>query len=79
MFTRRPPLPRPPALHVNTRRLVLIGCAIWFVAFLALLPFYGWLDKHDHLVWLWTCLAGWVLGLMGLTLMQIHHRSGRTD
>jgi hypothetical protein len=68
----------PPAVQINTRRIVLIGTVIWFVGFVALLPFYGWLGRHDHRIWLWTCLAGWVLGLIGSTLMLRHRRLGRT-
>lgn len=71
-------LVRPPAVEVNSRRVVLIGTAIWFVAFVVLLPFYGWLGRHDHRVWLWTCLAGWVLGLCGAALMRKHRSEGRT-
>lgn len=68
----------PPAVQINTRRIVWIGTAIWFAGFAALLPFYGWLGRHDHRIWLWTCLAGWVLGLIGSTLMLRHRRMGRT-
>jgi hypothetical protein len=68
----------PPAVQINTRRIVLIGTVLWFVAFVALLPFYGWLGRHDHRIWLWTCLAGWLLGLVGSALMLRHRRLGRT-
>ena len=77
-MTDKRPLARPAAVEVNSRRVVLIGTAIWFVAFLALLPFYGWLGRHDHRVWLWTCLAGSVLGLCGAALMRKHRSEGRT-
>ena len=49
-----------------------------FVAFVALLPFYGWLGDHGHRIWLWTCLAGWILGLMGYSIMARHRDEGRT-
>lgn len=68
----------PPAVRINARRIVLLGTAAWFVAFVVLLPFYGWLGRHDHRIWLWTCLAGWVLGLIGWSLMVRHSRMGRT-
>jgi hypothetical protein len=73
-----PELVTPPAVQINARRIVVIGTAIWFVAFVALLPFYGWLGDHHHRVWLWTCLAGWVLGLIGLSIMVRHRKAGRT-
>lgn len=45
----------------------IIGLTIlWFVLFLVQLPFYGWYDDHGHLWWLWTCLAGSGLGLIGI-------------
>jgi Protein of unknown function (DUF2530) len=60
--------PAPPPLEANTVRLTLIGIALWFVAFLVLLPMRGRLTDDGHEIWLWTCLAGWVLGLIGLPL-----------
>ncbi|MFI6206919.1 DUF2530 domain-containing protein [Streptomyces sp. NPDC051041] len=42
------------------------GTVVWFVLFLAQLPFYGWFDDHGHTWWLWTCLAGGGLGLIGI-------------
>jgi hypothetical protein len=73
-----PQLVTPPAARVNARRIVLIGTAVWFAAFVALLPFYGWLGRHHHRIWLWTCLAGCCLGLLGFALMTRHRRAGRT-
>jgi hypothetical protein len=73
-----PELVTPPAVPINARRIVWIGTALWFAGFVVLLPFYGWLGDHHHRLWLWTCLAGWVLGLVGLALMRRHRRIGRT-
>lgn len=73
-----PELVTPPAVQINARRIVAYGTLLWFIAFVALLPCYGWLGAHDHRLWLWTCLAGWVLGLMGLAIMVRHRRIGRT-
>jgi hypothetical protein len=42
------------------------GTIIWFVLFLAQLPFYGRLDDNGHSWRLWTCLAGAGLGLVGI-------------
>lgn len=42
------------------------GTILWFVLFLVQLPFYGWFDSHGHLWWVWTCLAGGGLGLIGI-------------
>jgi Protein of unknown function (DUF2530) len=69
---------RPPAVQVDARRIVYIGTAIWFLAFVVLLPMYSWLGKHDHRIWLWTSLAGWLLGIAGSLLMRRHRAQGRT-
>ncbi|MCS0600407.1 DUF2530 domain-containing protein [Streptomyces sp. LP11] len=42
------------------------GTLVWFVLFLVQLPFYGRLQDHDRGWWLWTCLAGAGLGLIGI-------------
>jgi Protein of unknown function (DUF2530) len=73
-----PELRRPPPAQLNARRIVAAGTLLWFVAFVALLPFYGWLGRHDHRIWLWTCLAGWILGLIGWSIMRRHRAMGRT-
>jgi MFS family permease len=71
-------LVQPPAVQMNTRRIVIVGTAMFFVAFIVLLPFYGWLGDHHHRLWLWTALAGWVLGIIGWSIMVKHRREGRT-
>jgi hypothetical protein len=73
-----PDLVTPPPVQINARRIVAIGTLVWFVGFVALLPFYGWLGDHGHRIWLWTCLAGWILGLIGSVIMMRHRRIGRT-
>jgi hypothetical protein len=70
-------LPRPPAVRLDARKVVIAGTGLWLLGFLVLLPFWGWLGRHDHRVWLWTCLAGAVLGLVGYALMAKHRREGR--
>jgi len=60
--------PTPPPLEADTVKIVIIGTALWFVGFLVLLPFRGRLADDGHEVWLWTCLAGGLLGLLGLFL-----------
>jgi hypothetical protein len=52
-------------LDVTGLRTVSVGTALFLLAGLALLPFYGWLEDHDREWWLWTCAAGFGLGLFG--------------
>jgi hypothetical protein len=42
------------------------GTILWFVLFVVQLPFYGWFDDRDLTWWVWTCLAGAGLGLIGI-------------
>jgi hypothetical protein len=53
-------------LDVDGVRTVAVGTALWIIAFLALLPFYGRLEAAGRTWWLWTCLAGFGIGLFGL-------------
>ncbi|MEW2396880.1 DUF2530 domain-containing protein [Streptomyces sp. NPDC046862] len=46
------------------------GTIVWFVLFVVQLPFYGWFDDHGRTWWLWTCLAGGVLGLYGIWFVR---------
>lgn len=64
-------------MQIDARRVVAAGTLLWLLGFLALLPFWGWLGTHHHRVWLWTCLAGAVLGVVGYLLMAKHRREGR--
>ncbi len=53
-------------LDVDGVRTVSIGVALWLIGFVALLPFAGQLRESGRDWWLWTCLAGAGLGLLGL-------------
>lgn len=53
-------------LDVTGVRTVTVGVVLWFIAFVALLPFYSTLQSHGRGWWLWTCMAGFGLGLLGL-------------
>jgi hypothetical protein len=64
-------------LDVDGVRTVEVGCALWLLGFLALLPFYGRLQADGHLWWLWTCLAGFGLGLFGLEYCRRRRRQRR--
>ena len=53
-------------LDVDGVRTIAVGTGRGMVAFLALLPFYGTLVENGTSWWLWTCVAGFGLGLLGL-------------
>jgi hypothetical protein len=53
-------------LDLTGVRTVAVGVIMWLLAFIALLPFYSTLQEHDRGWWLWTSIAGFGLGLLGL-------------
>jgi hypothetical protein len=61
-------------LDVNGVRTIAIGSVVWLVAFVALLPFYSTLQDHGRGWWLWTCLAGFGLGLLGVEYCRRRRR-----
>ncbi|WP_435743419.1 DUF2530 domain-containing protein [Nocardioides sp. SYSU DS0663] len=62
-------------LDVDGVRTVEVGVALWLVGFLALLPFYGRLADEGRDWWLWTCLAGFGLGLFGVEYCRRRRRA----
>ena len=52
-------------LDVDGVRTVAVGTGLWLLAFVMLLPFSGRLAEADRMWWLWTCLAGFGLGVIG--------------
>lgn len=71
---RPPPLP---PVAAGVWHLAVPGTIIWFAAFVVLLFFIPDLKANEAMVWLWTCLAGFVLGLLGLALYGWQRRAAR--
>jgi Protein of unknown function (DUF2530) len=69
---------RPEPVKINSVPIIATGTALWFIGFVVLLPFYRTLGAHHHRIWLWTCLAGFILGFAGYLLMRKHRDEGRT-
>lgn len=66
-------------LDVDGVRTIAVGTLLWGIAFLALLPFYGRLQDDGRAWWLWTCLAGCGMGLIGIEICRVRRsRSGRS-
>ena len=53
-------------MEANDVGIVTGGTVLWLVAFIVLLPFHGWLSRTGRTDWLWCCLAGFGLGLVGI-------------
>lgn len=53
-------------LDVDAVRTIQVGTAGWLVALVCLLPFWSRLADDGRLWWLWTCVAGAALGVIGV-------------
>ncbi len=58
--------PDPAPVKTDDRKPMLIGVALWLVALAALIFFIGPLTDAGNAWWLWTCVAGIALGLIGI-------------
>lgn len=67
-----PALPKPKIepLDEDGVRAVEIGTLLWLIGFVGLLPFWGPLRSHGYTWWIWTCLAGFGLGAIGIELTR---------
>lgn len=66
-------------LDVNGVRTVAVGTALWGLGFVLLLPFYGSLEEAGRAWWVWTCAAGFGLGMFGVDFCRrrARHRPAR--
>ncbi len=73
-----PRRPDPPPLQTDPFRTVLVGVLLWALAFVVLAAgFRAQLRAHHAEWWLWTCVAGFGLGLLGLVYVRRLQRLGR--
>lgn len=70
------PPPLPP-VRGGIAYIVVPGTIVWFVAFVVLIFATDFLREHDAMIWLWTCLTGWILGLVGLGIFGWQRSAAR--
>ena len=58
-------------LDVDGTWTVAVGSGLFLLAFVALLPFYGSLEDAGRAWWVWTCLCGFVLGVVGWAYCRV--------
>ena len=58
--------PDPAPVKTDDRKAMLVGLALWLVGLVVLLLFLGSLIAAGLTSWLWTCVVGLALGLLGL-------------
>lgn len=63
--TGPPPLP---PVKAGLAHIVIPVTVAWFALFVVLLFFIGDLRDSGNMIWIWSSLAGWVLGLIGLSV-----------
>lgn len=58
--------PAPPPREINAVRVAVAGTAVSLIGFVVLLFFIPDLRRADAMVWLWSFLAAFLVGLWGL-------------
>lgn len=66
--------PDPEPVATDDRAAVLAGLVLWVLVLGGLLLFVGALVESGHVWWLWTCLVGIGLGLVGLVYIHFRRR-----
>lgn len=66
-------------VEVDDVKVVAAGTALWLVAFLVLLPFHDRLAGSGREWWVWTALAGFGLGLLGVAVCRRRRESHARD
>lgn len=58
----------------DDRRAVLTGCGVWLLALVATVLLRDDLDAMGRGWWLWVCVAGLILGTLGVGYLQTRGR-----
>jgi hypothetical protein len=67
--------PDPVPVQTDDRKAVLVGLGLWLVALVVVLIVFGPLAEAGQQWWVWTCVAGLALGVIGV--LYTHHRHTR--
>lgn len=67
--------PDPAPVPTDDRAAILAGLVLWVLGFGALLLFVGPLVESGRVWWLWTCLVGIGIGLVGLVYVHFRRRA----
>lgn len=66
-------LPDPAPVLTDDRKALLVGAGVWVLALSAMLVFLDPLRDAGNGWWLWMCVAGIVIGLLGLVNVHLRH------
>lgn len=70
-----PELPR--VRGAGLSHVLIPGTALWFVWLVGLLFAIRTLRAHDAMLWLWTAVAGFLLGFVGLAIYAWQRAAAR--
>lgn len=71
--------PAPPPREINTVRVAVAGTALSIVGFVVLLFFIPALRRADAMIWLWSFLAAFLIGLWGLGIAAWQRKTRLPD
>lgn len=63
----------PAPVTTDDRKAMLVGVSLWLVALVVLLVMLAPLVASGNLWWLWTCVVGIALGLIGILYTHRRH------
>lgn len=66
-------------MDVDGVRTMTVGTIIWGVIAIALLPFLDNLESTGRIWWMWTAVAGFGLGLIGVEYCRRRKNALRTE
>lgn len=69
------PTPELPKRLTDLTPVVMIGTGVWGVALVVMFVIH--LSSGGPTTWLWTCLAGFVLGFLGLAIIAWQRAASR--
>ncbi|CAN5449134.1 hypothetical protein BH10ACT7_BH10ACT7_04380 [soil metagenome] len=65
--------PDPAPVKTDDRKAYLVGLMLWAIGLALVIVFLPTLTADGHGWWLWTCVAGLGLGLIGLLYTHWRH------
>ena len=58
--------PDPAPVKTDDRKAFFVGTVLWVAALAVFIVLLPTLSEQGHTWWLWTCVAGLVIGVIGL-------------
>jgi hypothetical protein len=69
----------PVTVRTDDRKAFLVGIALWIAGLAAVIVFLAPLTESDQAWWLWTCVAGLAIGLIGVLYTHWRQKQHHKD